>query len=98
MKNDKISKSYLAILQGELEKNEGTIETYIRRKEKSIILREACECREDAKLAITKYRVLAKNNGLSLVEATPVTGRTHQLRVHFAHIGAQILTEMLLHS
>jgi 23S rRNA pseudouridine1911/1915/1917 synthase len=95
MKNDKISKSYLAILQGELEKDEGTIETYIRRKEKSIILREVCKCTDDAKLAITKYRVLAKNNGLSLVEATPVTGRTHQLRVHFAHIGAQILGDDL---
>ena len=95
MKNDKISKSYLAILEGELEIGEGIIETYIRRKEKSIILREVCKCSDDAKLAITKYRVLAKNNGLSLVEATPITGRTHQLRVHFAHIGAQILGDDL---
>ena len=95
MKSDKISKSYLAILEGELEIGEGTIETYIRRKEKSIILREVCKCTDDAKLAITKYRVLAQINGLSLVEATPITGRTHQLRVHFAHIGAQILGDDL---
>lgn len=95
MKSDKIKKSYLAILQGELPQQEGIIETYIRRKEKSIILREVCDKYEDAKIAITHYRVLASKNGLSLVEATPITGRTHQLRVHFLHIGAQILGDDL---
>ncbi len=95
MKSDQIKKSYLAILQGELPKKEGMIETYIRRKEKSIILREVCDRCDDAKLAITHYKVLASNNGLSLVEATPVTGRTHQLRVHFLHMGAQILGDDL---
>lgn len=95
MKNDGISKSYIAILQGELAEDEGTISTHIRRKEKSIILREVCEEQEDSKLAITKYKVLARANGLTLVKATPVTGRTHQLRVHFAHIGAQILGDDL---
>ena len=95
MKNDKISKSYIAILQGELDKDEDIIETHIRRKEKSIILRQVCEACEDSKLAITSYRVLARTNGLTLVLATPITGRTHQLRVHFAHLGAQILGDDL---
>lgn len=95
MKNDEISKSYIAILQGELDNDEGIIETHIRRKEKSIILREVCEKTEDSKIAITSYKVLAKENGLSLVLATPITGRTHQLRVHFSHIGAQILGDDL---
>ena len=95
MKNDEISKSYIAILQGELDNDEGIIETHIRRKEKSIILREVCEKTEDSKIAITSYKVLAKVNGLSLVLATPITGRTHQLRVHFSHIGAQILGDDL---
>ena len=95
MKNDGICKSYLAILDGELTDTNGIIETYIRRKQQSIILREACEKQEDAKIAITKYRVLAVANGMSLVEATPITGRTHQLRVHFAHLGAQILGDDL---
>ena len=95
MKNDEISKSYIAILQGELDNDEGTIETHIRRKEKSIILREVCEKTEDSKIAITSYKVLAKKSGLSLVLATPITGRTHQLRVHFSHIGAQILGDDL---
>lgn len=95
MKNNQISKSYIAILQGELNTDEGIIETHIRRKEKSIILREVCEKTDDSKLAITSYKVLAKKNGLSLVLATPITGRTHQLRVHFAHLGAQILGDDL---
>lgn len=95
MKNNSIEKSYIAILSGNLPSNEGIIKTHIRRKEKSIILREICEECDDSKLAITKYRVIAQNRGMSLVEATPITGRTHQLRVHFAHKGAQILGDDL---
>ena len=95
MKNDGIRKTYIAILQGNLDNSEGIIETYIRRKEKSIILREACDKTDDSKIAITSYKVLAKKAGLSLVIATPITGRTHQLRVHFAHLGAQILGDDL---
>lgn len=95
MKNDGISKSYIAILQGELEHDEGIITTHIRRKQESIILREVCDKTDDSKIAITSYKVLAKKEGLSLVLATPITGRTHQLRVHFAHLGAQILGDDL---
>ena len=95
MKNDGISKSYVAILQGEINNDENVIETHIRRKEKSIILREACEKTDDSKIAITSYKVLSKKNGLSLVLAAPITGRTHQLRVHFAHVGAPILGDDL---
>lgn len=95
MKRDGIKKSYIAILDGTLGHNSGTIETYIRRAQKSIILREVCgEC-EDGKIAITNYRVLARANGLTLVEAEPRTGRTHQLRVHFSHLGAPILGDDL---
>ena len=95
MKENRISKSYLALLQGELPIGTGEIKTHIRRKEKSIILRQVCEECADSKIAITKYEVMAAQNGLSLVLATPITGRTHQLRVHFAHIGAQILGDDL---
>lgn len=95
MKREGIKKSYIAILDGTLEHNSGTIETYIRRAQKSIILREVCgEC-EDGKIAITNYRVLARANGLTLVEAEPQTGRTHQLRLHFSHLGAPILGDDL---
>ena len=95
MKNDGIRKTYIAILEGELPKDEGVIETHIRRKEKSIILREVCTSCDDSKVAITHYEVIAKANGFSLVKASPITGRTHQLRVHFSHLGAQILGDDL---
>lgn len=95
MKEKRIKKTYLAILDGELDSNSGKIVTYIRRQQESIILREVCEEREDAKLAITHYRVLATKGGKTLVQAYPETGRTHQLRVHFSHMGAQILGDDL---
>lgn len=95
MKNDGISKSYIAILQGELDGDGGIIETHIRRKEKSIILREVCEKTDDSKIATTSYKILTQKNGLTLVLATPITGRTHQLRVHFAYLGAHILGDDL---
>ena len=91
MKSGNISKKYIAILDGELENAEGTIDTYIKREAESIIFRKVCNADEGGDRAITKYKVLAKKNRYSLVLAFPITGRTHQLRVHFSHIGAPIL-------
>ncbi len=91
MKNGDISKKYIAILDGELDFDEGTIDTYIKREAESIIFRRVCKENEGGDRAITKYKLLAKSNGYSLVLASPITGRTHQLRVHFSHMGAPIL-------
>ena len=91
MKNGDISKKYIAILEGELECDEGVIDTYIKREAQSIIFHKVCTENENGDRAITKYKVLAQNNGYTLVLASPITGRTHQLRVHFSHIGAPIL-------
>lgn len=91
MKNGDINKKYIAILDGELDFDEGTIDTYIKREAESIIFRRVCKENEGGDHAITKYKLLAKSNGYSLVLASPITGRTHQLRVHFSHMGAPIL-------
>jgi 23S rRNA pseudouridine1911/1915/1917 synthase len=91
MKNGDINKKYIAILEGELDFDEGTIDTYIKREAESIIFRRVCKENEGGDRAITKYKLLAKSNGYSLVLASPITGRTHQLRVHFSHMGAPIL-------
>ena len=91
MQEGKIKKQYLAILEGELKTDEGIIETHITRTDKSIIVRRVCSADEGGDLAITKYKVVCRKNGYTLVLASPITGRTHQLRVHFAHIGHPIV-------
>lgn len=79
-----VQKEYYAILQGKLLPQKGVINLPIKRSESSIITRTVAE---DGKQAITEYEVVAQNESVSLVKAVPVTGRTHQLRVHFSHIG-----------
>ena len=86
-----IEKNYLAILDGEMPSGSGRIEACLHRTRESIIVREVCAPdAPDADVAKTEYRVLAAENGHTLVMASPITGRTHQLRVHFAHLGYPI--------
>ncbi len=92
MKSGKIRKTYIAVLGGVLTPRSGEINAPIRRREASIILREVCsENAPDAKSALTAYETLAASGDCSIVRAEPITGRTHQLRVHFAHMGAPIV-------
>lgn len=95
MKEGEIRKRYLAILQGIPKETEGLLDTYMRRTTASIIVRENCLEGEGGTRALTHYRVLCQGNGRSLVLASPLTGRTHQLRVHFAGIGCPILGDDL---
>ncbi len=91
MQKGEIKKQYIAVLEGSLPQSEGRIETHLRRTAESIIVREVCGENEGGDYALTEYRVLANANGRTLVLASPKTGRTHQLRVHFAHLGAPIV-------
>ncbi len=92
MKSGKIRKGYIAVLGGVLTPRSGEIDAPIRRREASIILREVCDAdAPNAKSALTAYETLAENGDCSIVRAEPITGRTHQLRVHFAHMGAPIV-------
>jgi 23S rRNA pseudouridine1911/1915/1917 synthase len=50
---------------------------------------------QSGRMAETKYHTLERLTGFSLVEAQPLTGRTHQLRVHFKHIGHPIVGDQL---
>lgn len=78
-----IQKKYYAVVQGKPQDN-GTIDLPIARECDSIIKRVV---REDGQRAVTHYRTICGNDKFTLVEVTLETGRTHQIRVHFSHIG-----------
>lgn len=87
-----LSKEYLAILEGILDKKQGTINAPISRKKESII--ERC-VDESGDFSITHYKVIKEFNNLSLVKFKLETGRTHQIRVHSSYIGHPILGDDL---
>ena len=88
MQAGEIRKTYLAVLDGEWKEDRGIIDAPLHRTKESIIVREVCSPdAPDADPARTEFEVLARENGHTLVMAHPITGRTHQLRVHFAHKG-----------
>ena len=84
------------MLEGLLTQDEGVIEHPLHRTAASIIVREICTPdAPDAEAARTEFRVLARGEECTLVEAKPITGRTHQLRVHFASLGHPICGDAL---
>lgn len=83
----KVKKTYYAVVEGVPKQHEAFIDLPIGRNPK-----EPSTFRVDpaGKSAQTAYKVIKTNGTKSLVELKPVTGRTHQLRVHMAHIGTPI--------
>ena len=78
-----VEKTYYAVIDGDITQS-GEINAPIGRADGSIIKREV---RADGQPAVTLYRPILRKNGRTLLEITLKTGRTHQIRVHFAHIG-----------
>ena len=81
-------KTYIAIIDGKPKLNAAKIDLPIGRNPS---VPSTFRIDPNGKPAQTTYHVLAKNNTQSLVELKPTTGRTHQLRVHLAHLNAPIL-------
>ena len=79
-----IDREYWAIVWGKFKKDKGAIEANLGRSKKD---RKKVAVTEDGRPAITEYEVLEEFDFLSLVKLHLKTGRTHQIRVHLAHIG-----------
>lgn len=92
LKAKKVSRSYLAILDGVLPQKKGTVDAPIARVPGSVLARRV-DPRGDR--AVTHYEVLAEKAGCSLVRLRLETGRTHQIRVHMAHLGAPVAGDFL---
>ena len=92
IKAREIKKFYLAAVHGIPEKKESTLYGYLIKDSKTNTVRVYDKNPpKGAKDIITKYRVIAKNADSALVEVELLTGRTHQIRAHMAHIGHSLI-------
>jgi len=85
-------KTYYAITQGIPEQLSGRIDMPIGRADGSILKREV---RNDGQSAVTDYKVLCIKENIALVEIQLLTGRTHQIRVHFSYINCPLLYDYM---
>ena len=83
-----VRKTYHALVQGGPEADSGTIDAPIARKPLPSLLREV---HPEGKPSVTEFTVLRRYERSSLLALQPITGRTHQLRVHCAYMGYPIV-------
>jgi 23S rRNA pseudouridine1911/1915/1917 synthase len=88
-----VQRKYVALVWGNVEENEGTINAHIARHQQYRKMFAAYPDGETGKHAITHYRVLERFNYVTLVECVLETGRTHQIRVHMKHIGHTLFND-----
>lgn len=91
MKDRELSKIYLCVVHGKPKKDEDLMVDYLFKDEKKNKVFVSKNQVIGSKVIKTKYKVLGSRDGLSLVEIDLLTGRTHQIRAHMAHIGNPLL-------
>ena len=84
-------RTYIALLEGKLKNDKGTISTYLDRDKKD---RKKYSVSEQGKYAITHYEVIERYNDYTLTKFQLETGRTHQIRVHAKYLGHPIVGDL----
>lgn len=105
-KNKTAHRIYYAVVEGVPTPANGVIQSYLQRshsdrkkyasvKINNKIIREADLNIENAKWAVTTYKILEKNQGKSLIKLKLQTGRTHQIRIHMSELGCPIVGDVI---
>jgi len=88
-----IDRTYVALVWGNIDHDEGTIDANIGRDIRNRLLQAIYDDPEKGRHAVTHYHVLERFGYVTLVECRLETGRTHQIRIHFKHIGHPLFND-----
>jgi 23S rRNA pseudouridine1911/1915/1917 synthase len=88
-----IDRKYIALVWGNLRENEGTITGFIARDPRDRLVMKIYGEEEKGRNSVTHYKVIERFGYVTLVECVLETGRTHQIRAHFKHIGHPLFND-----
>jgi 23S rRNA pseudouridine1911/1915/1917 synthase len=91
--NHTVKRNYVALVWGNVEEDEGTVNAHIARHRHFRKMFDAYPDGETGKHAITHFKVLERFNYVTLTECVLETGRTHQIRVHMKHLGHTLFND-----
>lgn len=93
IKEHSFTREYNAVICGHLKDQEGTVNAPIGRNPKD--RKKMCVTMQNSKNAVTHYSVIEEYNGYSHISLKLETGRTHQIRVHMAHLGHPVAGDLV---